>query len=82
MQVLSLKLLERKEVYSNQTPKPGDVIFYKKSHTGVVVVNGNTVYYRGLFGHMWGIISMVAMKTRTVGDAQVLFLGWVLLMLQ
>lgn len=63
----------------NQTPKPGDVIFYKKSHTGVVVgVNGNTVYT--IEGNTSGDNAiernggMVAMKTRTVGDAGIL--GW------
>lgn len=63
----------------NQTPKPGDVIFYKKSHTGVVVgVNGNTVYT--IEGNTSGDNAIernggqVALKQRTVGDGGIL--GW------
>lgn len=64
---------------AGQTPKPGDVIFYKKSHTGVVVgVNGATVYT--IEGNTSGDNAiernggMVALKTRTVGDAGIW--GW------
>ena len=63
----------------NQTPKPGDVIFYKKSHTGVVVgVNGTTVYT--IEGNTSGDNAIernggqVALKQRTVGDGGIL--GW------
>ena len=63
----------------SQTPKPGDVIFYKKSHTGVVVgVNGTTVYT--IEGNTSGDNAIernggqVALKQRTVGDGGIL--GW------
>lgn len=63
----------------NQTPKPGDVIFYKRSHTGVVVgVNGSTVYT--IEGNTSPDNKIerdggaVGFKTRTVGDGGIL--GW------
>lgn len=63
----------------SQTPKPGDVIFYKKSHIGVVVgVNGTTVYT--IEGNTSGDNAIernggqVALKQRTVGDGGIL--GW------
>lgn len=63
----------------SQTPKPGDVIFYKKSHTGVVVgVNGTTVYTiegntspDNKIERDGGAVSL---KTRTVGATGIL--GW------
>lgn len=63
----------------SQTPKPGDVIFYKKSHTGVVVgVNGSTVYTiegntspDNKIERDGGAVSL---KTRTVGATGIL--GW------
>lgn len=62
-----------------QTPKPGDVIFYKCSHAGVVVgVNGSTVYT--IEGNTSGGNAIernggqVALKIRQVGDQGIL--GW------
>ena len=62
-----------------QTPKPGDMVFYQRSHTGVVVgVNGSTVYT--IEGNTSGDNAIernggqVGLKTRHVGDQGIL--GW------